>query len=169
MDDLKSSADVGYQLLKKKLITILNDMVSRTLNSAKLTFLRELLQKFIPDIQNDEFKTKHTVPNESKSLKTLFYFLLTNLNKSGVDTHHRLCNGQITRWTKNIDGDCPWSTFHQRKRGFVRTKYSSLDFNKNDKKKRNAILVGEASDVTVTICSSFIQFDIKNHQGWNCH
>jgi len=68
MDDLKSSADVGYQLLKKKLITILNDMVSRTLNSAKLTFLRELLQKFIPDIQNDEFKTKHTVPNESESL-----------------------------------------------------------------------------------------------------
>jgi len=38
MDDLKSSAEVGYQLVKKKLITILNDMVSRTFNGAKLTF-----------------------------------------------------------------------------------------------------------------------------------
>ena len=47
MDDLKSSAEVGYQLVKKKLITILNDMVSRTFNGAKLTFFfLELLLKF---------------------------------------------------------------------------------------------------------------------------
>jgi len=43
MDDLKSLAE-NFQLVKKKLITILNDMVSRTLNCAKRIFLLETLR-----------------------------------------------------------------------------------------------------------------------------
>merc|ERR550534_3197643 len=128
MDDLKSSAEVGYQLVKKKLITILNDMVSRTFNGAKLTFFfLELLLKFelcfhqkAKMLQQNRYQKKNSLRFSKNYLNTIRrYHPSPIVLRSNYQTFFSFIHFYIKT--------------SERKRGFVEKVDSSLHTQKKKK------------------------------------